>query len=593
MSANISAILALFPKNGSSATVTTISNSLIVKQHDPLIDPVLLKKLIDDVQQDAPNLWLGKWQKLANDPFDVSYGSQSDADLALAGCIARTCAKEGIPETQLFGAIESVFNHSELAKREKWQNRQDYRTRTISKAMEGIQPYNKLISIDDTYGDIRNARAFAQQWQGKILYVVNAGKWLKWTDQGWSWCNKLEEDNCAKATAGYLFQNAQEVFNTDQDKGKRLMQHAVASHNLPRIQAMIRLAISEPGMATRTNELDNDPWLLGVRNGVVDLRTGALLSNDPGMCITRYCNASHRADANCPQWLEFLDQIFESDTDTIETIQRALGYTLTGSVTEEVMFICFGFGSNGKSVFNNVIANIIGDYGRMAPSSLLTVRRGDDTAPRNDLAALAGARYVSINELQAGDRLDEQIVKQLAGREPISARFLHKEFFEYMPSFKPWLRTNHKPIIPGDDDGIWRRLVLIPFRKKFTDSEKDPYLEQKLLNERDGILMWMIDGALKWKRDGLKLSRAIKAEHANFRTESDLLGEFLTEQCRVDPSGKIEQSQLFNQWCNWCDTNGVRHNAKASFTRRLAERGLKEWKSNGKRFYLGLTMVSG
>lgn len=329
-----------------------------------------------------------------------------------------------------------------------------------------------------------------------------------------------------------------------------------------------------------------------MRNGVVDLCTGELLSNNPAMRITRYCNASHSTEGNCPQWLKFLDQIFESDTDTIVTIQRALGYTLTGSITEEVMFICFGFGSNGKSVFNNVIAGIIGDYGRTAPSSLLTARRVDDSSPRNDLAALAGARYVSINELQAGDRLDEQIVKQLAGREAISARFLHKEFFEYMPNFKSWLRTNHKPIITGDDDGIWRRLVLIPFRRKFSDSEKDPYLEQKLLNERDSILMWMIDGAIKWKKDGLKLSNTIKTEHSSYRTESDLLGVFLTEQCQFDPSGKIEQTHLFDQWRNWCNANGVRYNAKASFTRRLAERGIKESRSNGKRFYSGLTIVS-
>lgn len=264
MSANISAILGLFSKNGSSATVTPISSSLIVRQqHDSLIDPVLLKKLVESVQQDAPNLWLGKWQKLANDPFDVGYGSQSDADLALAGCIARTCTKEGIPEAQLFGTIESIFNLSGLAKRDKWQTRQDYRKRTITKAMGDIQPHDKSTSIDDSYGDIRNARAFAQQWRGKMLYVVNAEKWLKWTAQGWGWCEKDEDIACAKTTAEHLLQNAQNVFSTDQDKGRRLMQQAVACHNLPRIQAMIKLAISEQGMATRTNELDNDPWLLG------------------------------------------------------------------------------------------------------------------------------------------------------------------------------------------------------------------------------------------------------------------------------------------------------------------------------------------
>ncbi|CAH1070403.1 phage/plasmid primase, P4 family [Candidatus Nitrotoga sp. 1052] len=443
-------------------------------------------------------------------------------------------------------------------------------------------------SNNDSHGDIRNARAYAAMWRGNMLNIITHNKWLQWTPQGWQWCEKNEHVQRAKAVSESLVKEAQEVLSEDQDKGKRLMQQAVNSHNLPRIEAMLKLAVSEPEMAATVSELDKNPLLLGVRNGVVDLRTGGLLTNEPSMLITRFCNADYVVNSTCDKWLTFLDQVFQSDTATIETIQRALGYTLTGEITEEVMFVCFGHGSNGKSVFNNVVSTIIGDYGRMAPSTLLTMRRGDDSAPRNDLAALAGARYVSINELQAGDRLDEQIIKQLAGRELISARFLHKEFFEYMPTYKAWLRTNHKPIITGDDDGIWRRLALIPFRRKFTDSEKDPYLEQKLLDERDGILMWMIEGALKWRKDGLKLSATIKAEHTAYRKESDLLGEFLNEKCQPNPNGKIEQTYLFEQWRDWCIRNAFRYNSKASFTRRLSERGFTESKSNGKRYYIGL-----
>lgn len=204
MSANISAILGLFPKHGSSTAFTPISSGLIVRQqHDSLIDPVLLKKLSKSVQEQMPNLWHGKWQKMDGDSFGLGYDSQSDADLALAGCIARVCVNEGILEEQLFGTIESVFNLSEQAKREKWQNRQDYRTRTINKVMEGIQPCDKLITIEDSHGDVGNAIVFAQQWRGKMLFVVNADKWLRWTDQGWNWCYKEEQIACAKLTARY------------------------------------------------------------------------------------------------------------------------------------------------------------------------------------------------------------------------------------------------------------------------------------------------------------------------------------------------------------------------------------------------------
>jgi putative DNA primase/helicase len=346
-------------------------------------------------------------------------------------------------------------------------------------------------------------------------------------------------------------------------------------------------------MATTDRELDSDPYLLGVRNGVIDLRSGLRYFNQPEMQITRYCNAGFMEDATCPQWLRFLDEVFMHDAETISCVQRLLGCTLLGLATEEKLIICYGHGSNGKSVFSNVVHKIMGGYAITAPPSLLTARRQDDTGPRNDLAALAGARYVSINEMQAGDRLDEQVVKMLAGREPISARFLHQEFFEFTPSFTPWLRTNHKPIVTGLDDGIWRRLVLLPFSRKFTDDEKDPELEQKLLVEQDAILMWMVEGAKLYLKEGLiKLSPRMRFELGTYRNESDLLGEFLSDQCTPDQTGKAFQTNVYTSYRNWCDVNGVRPLSKKTFTQRLAERGYPEAKSGKNRFYIGLVLCS-
>ena len=560
--------------------------------------------LAQTVKSYVPKLWVGDWQS------NSKYPSQSEADFAVLGFLAREAVNQNIPENAMHDAVTKAFSKSGLYRPEKELTNVKYaipkliagaiHQSTLSQATSNILGHrgdaltskNQVESSTqvqpDTYGDIKNARAFASMWQGKLLYVISTSKWLLWKSKGWQWCEKEEPHQYAKIVSNQLMQEAQVVFNVDTDKGKRFIQHAINSHNLPRIEAMLKLAISEPNMAATITELDDNSNLLGVDNGVVNLKTGQLLVNDPSMRITRFCSASYNSGATCDRWLTFLKEVFNADLDTIDTIQRALGYTLTGEITEEVMFICFGFGSNGKSVFNNVVATIYGDYSRMAPSTILTVRRSDDASPRNDLAALAGSRYVSVNELQAGDKLDEQIVKQLAGREPISARFLHKEFFEYIPTFKTWLRTNHKPIITGDDDGIWRRLVLIPFNRKFKDHEKDPYLQETLLTERDGILMWMIEGAMKWRKDGLKLSPKILAEHNTYRTESDLLGEFIADKCKLNPNSKVEQSFLFHQWQFWCSANGVRYNSKASFTRRLNERGFLETKSNGNRYYSGI-----
>lgn len=230
----------------------------------------------------------------------------------------------------------------------------------------------------------------------------------------------------------------------------------------------------------------------------------------------------------------------------------------------------------------------MGDYSSAAPASLLTVRRADDSGPRNDLARLCGARLVSINETQSGDRLDEQIVKTLAGREMISARFLHKEFFDFWPTAKPWLRTNHKPIITGEDDGIWRRLHLVPFARKFAEHERDPWLESKLLEERDGILAWMVRGCLEWQRHKLKQSTSVRRESATYRKESDLLGEFLDEMTKANPEARVEQTHLFEQYRKWHEANGTRPGSKNTFTKKMAERGYGTSKSTNKRFYTGV-----
>ena len=254
------------------------------------------------------------------------------------------------------------------------------------------------------------------------------------------------------------------------------------------------------------------------------------------------------------------------------------------------MLFCVGFGANGKSIFANVLSDILGDYARTAPPSLLGARRSDDHSPRNDIAMLDGARLVSINELPYSLQLDEQVVKQLAGREPIAARFLHKEHFTFQPRFTPWVRTNHKPIVKGDDDGIWRRIVIVPFRRKFASDEQDPQLEHKLLAERNGILGWMIAGAWAYLRSGLKLSPAMEAERAQYRKESDLLGEFLDESTVRQVGSKVEQQVLYISWSIWCHQSGTQPGSKKSFTQRLAERGHPASKSNGKRFYDGLNL---
>jgi putative DNA primase/helicase len=542
------------------------------------------------------DLWQGNWPTAPRSNGTTGYPSGSEADLALAGHIARACSGAGIPNSDFSAVVETVFSNSTLGKSKKWVSRPDYRERTIHQAVSGLATVEVSNSSGglqlDSYGDVRNAKAFADIARGRFIYITTRDRWLRWDGHRWLLCEKDEHLAQAKEVCAKILDTAARILSQNQGRGKRLIQDAVTAHSLPRIMAMLKLAVSEEGMAATDRELDSDPYMLGVENGVVDLRRGHHLFNQPELFITRYCDASYDEDAKCDRWLQFLDQIFEGDIETIESVQLLLGCSLLGLAGEEILVICYGHGSNGKSVFSNTVHKILGSYAVTAPPSLLAARKANDSSPRNDIAALAGTRYVSINEMQAGDRLDEQVVKSLAGREPISARFLHQEFFEFLPSFTPWLRTNHKPIVTGEDDGIWRRLVLLRFGRTFSDAEKDPDLEDKLLAERDGILLWMIDGARTYLREGLCLSPRMKSEWATYRTESDLLGEFLSDKTVPNPSAKTNQSSLYADYRAWCEGCGVRALSKKSFTQRLAERGYPEGKSGANRFYIGLALAA-
>lgn len=442
------------------------------------------------------------------------------------------------------------------------------------------------------HGDIRNARHFSAMYRGKLLYIHGLKKWLRWIDDRWVLCDQGQEIDAAKQAAQAMIIDASFSLAVDQDRGKGRVKEAVAAHLIARLKATLELARSEPGMSTVPADLDAKPTLLGVGNGLVDLKSGALISNRPEMLITRHCGADYDIAATCPRWVQFMAEVFAGDQATIDAVQRLLGYTLTGLNTEEIIVFCIGYGANGKSIFGNIVNRITGGYSKVAPHSLLAARRGDDHSARGDIAMLEGKRLVSVNELPGGMQLDEQAVKALAGREPISARKLYGEFFTFDPRFTVWVRTNHRPIIKGDDDGIWRRIVVLPFRQKFEGAQRDAHLEAKLWAERNGILRWMIDGACQYlAASNLALSPAILAEQRQYRRDSDLLGEFLADCTVIDPTGRVLDKSLFDKWCAWCGGNGHRSSSKATFTQRLAERSFSMCKSNGHRFYSGLRLV--
>jgi P4 family phage/plasmid primase-like protien len=443
-------------------------------------------------------------------------------------------------------------------------------------------------------GDIDNAKFFKSMFEGEFLYCHSKHKWLRFTGMRWDWCYKGEEVGAAKLVAESLMEKAGELFKVDPSgvMSKAWQSHAKNTRNNGRILAMLELAASEPSMSIAdVSELDSQPMLIGARNGVVDLKKMTLLPPDPKLFISRQVNTDYNQAAICPLWLNFLNETFLGDQDLIDYIQKALGYSLTGDVSEELLHFCFGYGKNGKSVMANVIVNIMGDYVQTANFDLLALKESGAT---NDIARLAGARMVMANETRENQRLDDQKLKALVSIEKITARFMYGEFFEFWPQFKIWLRGNYKPIITDSSEGAWRRIRLIPFLNKIPPEKTDYDLEAKLLAEKEGIFAWMVDGCFRWQQERLKPPQLVEDASRVYREESDMLGDFLEDCCEVGVEKKVEQRSIYTIYQQWTRQNGTHPLTQKSLTRQLGSRGIETQRTKTKgevvRFYIGLSL---
>jgi putative DNA primase/helicase len=320
---------------------------------------------------------------------------------------------------------------------------------------------------------------------------------------------------------------------------------------------MLALAESNIQVADAGDDWDGDPWLVGAPNGVIDLRTGTLRRGRPEDRITMRVRAPFHEDATCPLWDRTVIEVFQGDAELIAYFDRYCGYSLTGDCREESLALCYGDGANGKGTLMNTLAWLFGDYADDLPFSAFELS-GRGGIP-NDIAKLVGKRFVTASETAECVRMNEARVKALTGRDPITARFLHQEFFTFQPVAKFWLATNHKPEVKDDSEGFWRRLHLIPFTASFIGRE-DRTLKDRLRGELPGILARVVRGCMEWQRGGgLNPPDCVKAATADYRDSSSPLARFLEECCVVQDSARATFGQLFKSYVQWCgDTKEAR-----------------------------------
>ncbi len=393
-----------------------------------------------------------------------------------------------------------------------------------------------------------NAELFADLYGGRLRYDHRRRRWLLWTEHWWQRDADAEVRRLAKEAARQRYLDGAAI--DDLDEREKEAKWAIASESRMRLDAVLSLAQAERPIADAGDQWDADPWLMGVANGVVDLRTGELRGGRQDDSITMRTAIPYEAGAGCPRWLQFLEEIFAHDAELIDWIRRALGYSISGSTKEQVHFLCHGFGWNGKTTMLRVMREVAGDYGHNTPFSTLEARARQSVP--NDMAALVGRRLVTASELNETTQLNEARLKLLGGEDPVSARFLYGEWFTFRPSAKFWLAVNHKPRITDDSKGFWRKIRLIPFTEDF-EGRADPNLEGALRSEYPGILAWLIRGCLDWQQCGLEPPEVVRAATESYRAESDPLAAFIHAGCITGSNCSVGASDLYEAYLHWGD----------------------------------------
>ena len=404
--------------------------------------------------------------------------------------------------------------------------------------------------------DTGNAERLVAMHGDEVRYVPGQG-WYVWDGRRWASDDTSELMRRAKLTTRAVYHDAAEC--DDDDERKEILAWAKSSESEPRRRAMIKLASSERPMVVRAKQLDADPWALTVLNGTLDLRTGELRPHDPADLITKLAPVTYDPAASSDKWTEFLETVTNGQSELGEFLARAVGYTLTGSTREEKLFFPHGPTASGKSTFIESVQTALGDYGATADFETFLRKRGDGGI-RNDIARLAGARLVTSIEVEDGKRLAEGLVKSLTGGDTVAARFLHREFFEFVPAFKLWLVANHRPKVRADDDAIWRRIVQMPFTHVISEDERDPSLKEQFKADKAiqaAILAWAVAGCLAWQRQGLAVPGLVTEYTAEYRAENDPLAGWIEDFCELGPEHWTPTVALRGSYERWCKAAGI------------------------------------
>jgi P4 family phage/plasmid primase-like protien len=437
--------------------------------------------------------------------------------------------------------------------------------------------------------DTGNAERLVRKFGNKIRHA--AGRWYVWNGRRWAPDHYQKLNRMAEYVVRELIEEAN---SADEEEAKSKFRFALSCGERSRHTNMIHMAGSKPGVLKLATDFDQDLWAFNVQNGTLNLRTGELKPQSPLDNITKISPITYDPDASSPLWDKFMYEAMSGDREMIEFLAEAAGYSLTGDTSIQAMFFNHGDGENGKGVYLETLAYIIGDYAYAAAFDTFIYHDKKQRDIRSDLAALVGIRFLSAEESSEGHRLDEALIKQLTGENTVTTRFLYQDEFSYKPNFKIWMSSNFKPSIRTQDWGTWRRVKMIPWEFRVRPEERDELLKSKLRKEASGILNWMLAGLARFVHRGYKMQYPKKIEEATqeYRVSQDVIGQFLQTKCALGPDYKIAVADLFTSFKLWADASRERHNFSVrSFGDSLCKRNdfnIFRSKSNGTAFLNGI-----
>lgn len=440
----------------------------------------------------------------------------------------------------------------------------------------------------DPCTDLGNSERVARHFADELLYVPEAG-YYRWKETHWEPCSAESVHNLV----GRLFRNHRQTLRRiDPEDDGHFQGWLRESEGRARLVAAENLLRGNHSILTDMGTFDSQPYLLNFLNGTLDVRDGMLRQHDPSDRIARVLAYNYDPGGQSDLFEGFISTITGGDAELADFLQLAFGYTICGLPSEEVLFFLYGTGANGKTTLVEAVKAAMGCYAQKAPPTLLRKSRSDGASP--DRARLQGTRMAICSELDESTPLGESEIKDIVSRDTIAARALYKDFFEFHATHVLWIMGNHRPRVSGTDDGIWRRIMLVPFTVTIPEHERDrSLLEQLKCSHIPAIMNWMVEGARLYLENGIEPPQAVIQATLQYRHEMDVVRRFLADCCVCEPNAEIPLSMLYDCYRRWVEIGGEMPLSKTRFGRRLEELDYQQRRTARLRLWVGIRIDPG